>query len=96
MISRTLTSRTPLIVLAAAAGALCLAGCETDYGPASTTSANADQPLKRACRPGDTPAGTRSGLACDPGSSTGAPSGSDANVQGAGSAGSAPAVPGKD
>lgn len=92
-----MTSRKILIVLAAA-GALGLAACETEYGPASssTTTAGRDQSLKRACRPGDTAAGTRSGLACDSGSSTGTPSGNDANVQGAGSAGSAPAVPGKE
>ena len=89
-----MTSRKTLIVLAAAAGALSLAACETDYGPASAGRGyTADHPLKRACRPGDTDAGTRSGLACTSGSSTGAPSGSDANVKGAGSAGSAPAVP---
>ena len=86
-----------LVVLAAAAGALCLAACETDgYSPASDAGHRRSTELNRACRPGDTPAGTRSGLSCDSGSSTGTPSGSDANVQGAGSAGSAPAVPGHD
>jgi hypothetical protein len=95
-----MTSRTPLIVLAAAAGALCLAACETTdtYGAgASTSASSADStPLKRACRPGDTAAGTRSGLACDSGSSTGTPAGSDANVKGAASTGAAPAVPGRE
>ncbi len=83
-----------LIVIGVAAGGLSLAACGTDYGPASADAGySADHPLNRACRPGDTPAGTRSGLACDTGSSTGAPSGSDANVKGAASAGSAPAAP---
>jgi hypothetical protein len=94
-----MTSRTSLIVLAAAAGALCLAACDTTdtYGAGASTSASADStPLKRACRPGDTPAGTRSGLACDPGSSTGTPAGSDANVKGAASTGATPAVPGRE
>lgn len=90
-----MTPRKTLIMLAAAAGMLCLAGCETDYGPASTSAnRDADRPVNRACRPGDTAAGTRSGLTCDSGSSTGTPAGSDANVSGASTAGSAPAAPG--
>jgi hypothetical protein len=90
-----MTSRKSLIVLAAAAGALCLAACETDYdtAPASTAAQRRAVNETPACRPGDTEAGTRSGLACTTGSGTGTPSGNDANVKGAGSAGSAPAVP---
>ena len=88
-----MTSSKILIVLAAAAGSLCLAACESDYGPASAAARRDAVDVNRACRPGDTPAGTRSGLKCDPGSSTGAPQGNDANVNGAGSAGSAPAIP---
>lgn len=88
-----MTSSKTLIVLAAAAGSLCLAACQSDYGPASAQARRDAVDVNRACRPGDTPAGTRSGLACDAGSSTGTPSGNDANVNGAASAGSAPAVP---
>jgi hypothetical protein len=90
-----MTSHKSLIVLAAAAGALCLAACETDYdaAPASTAAQRSAVDANRACRPGDTEAGTRSGLGCTSGSSTGTPSGNDANIKGAGSAGSAPAVP---
>jgi hypothetical protein len=88
-----MTSSKTMIVLVAAAGSMCLAACETGYGPASTAARRDATDVNRACRPGNTPAGTRSGLTCDPGSSTGTPSGNDANVQGAGSAGSAPAVP---
>jgi hypothetical protein len=88
-----MTSSKTLIILAAATGALCLAACASDYGPASAAAQRRAVDVNRACRPGNTPAGTRSGLTCDTGSSTGAPSGNDANVSGAGSAGSAPALP---
>jgi len=85
-----MTIRHNLIILgAAASAALSLAACQSDYGQASTA---ADRPLNRDCRPGDTAAGTRSGEACTPGSST-ASGRSDANVEGAASAGSAPAAP---
>lgn len=89
-----MTSIRTLIALTAVGGALCLAACETDsYGPASDAAHRRAVDYNPACRPGNTPEGTRSGLGCDSGSSTGAPSGNDANVNGAGSAGSAPAVP---
>lgn len=90
-----MTSRKSLFVLALAAAGLCLAACETDNStaPASTAAQRRAVSENPACRPGDTPAGTRSGLACTSGSTTGTPSGNDANIKGAGSAGSAPAVP---
>ena len=91
-----MTSRHKLIAFAAAASlaAVSLAACETDtYGASAGASTSSADQLKPACRPGDTEAGTRSGLACNPGSSTGTPTGSDANVKGAASTGSAPAVP---
>ena len=81
-----MTSKTFAFSLIALSAAALLSACETP----DVRSASADQPLKRACRPGPTAEGTRSGLACDTGSSTGAPSGTDANVQGAASTGSAP------
>ena len=84
-----MTSRGIALALTVLGAASLLAACETT----DVRSASADQPLKRACQPGPTPAGTRSGLACDTGSSTGAPSGSDANVEGAASTGSAAAQP---
>lgn len=82
------------LILTAVAGSLALAACETDNtGPASARAERRAVSENRACRPGDTEAGTRSGLQCDAGSSTGTPTGNDANVKGAASGGSAPAVP---
>jgi len=78
-------SKSLAIIFAALGAAALLSACESD----DVHAASADRPLNRACRPGPTPEGTRSGLACDPGSSTGSPSGSDANIQGAASTGSA-------
>ena len=82
-----MNTRPILISLSALAAAMALSACESDYGHAS-----AGRELNRDCRPGDTAAGTRSGEQCTSGSSTAAGCG-DANVSGAGSAGSAPAQP---
>ena len=92
-----MTLRKTALVLTLLAGSFAVAACETDYdaGPASTRAERRAVSETRACRPGDTEAGTRSGLRCDAGSSTGAPAGNDANVRGAASTGSAPAVPGQ-
>ncbi|MDB5458894.1 MAG: hypothetical protein JWO72_635 [Caulobacteraceae bacterium] len=73
--------------LAVFAAAAALAACETSDAGGTTHSALFDN---SACEPGPTPEGTRSGLACTTGSSTGTPSGSDVNVQGAATTGSAP------
>ena len=81
-----MTNRSTLISLVAAGAAFGLVACEstTDVSPASATTARETQRVVNPdCRPGDTPAGTVSGLLCTPGSDTGQWPGIDANVQGA-------------
>jgi hypothetical protein len=66
-------------IAVAAAGAFGLAACETNsYAPASVDTAAAPPPATSPYTPGST---------------TGTPPGSDSNLQGAGSAGTAPAPP---
>jgi hypothetical protein len=76
-----------------ACGAILLAACTTsaDVKPAG---AGADrQALNPDCRPGNTPAGTASGLRCTTGSNTGEWPGLDANVEGASTYGQTIAPP---
>jgi hypothetical protein len=73
--------------LAVFAAAAALGGCETYDNGGTTYGASYEN---SACAPGPTPEGTRSGLACTTGSSTGTPAGSDVNVQGAATTGSVP------
>jgi len=79
-----MTKQSTLIVLAAAA-AFAISACETttDVSPAGASAALENQRVNPDCRPGNTPAGTVSGLHCTPGSNTGQLAGIDSNVEGA-------------
>jgi hypothetical protein len=91
-----MTIQSTLIALAAAGAAFGLAACgsATDASPASATVAlETHQALNPDCRPGDTPAGTASGLRCTTGSVTGQWPGIDANVEGASTHGQSIAPP---
>jgi hypothetical protein len=72
-----------IVLAAAAAFVVCACESTTDVSPARATTALEDQRVNPDCRPGNTPAGTVSGLHCTPGSNTGQWAGIDANVEGA-------------
>ena len=91
-----MTNPSALIVLAAVGAAFGLTAYEsaTDASPAGATAARETQRIVNpGCRPGDTPAGTVSGLRCTPGSDTRQWPGIDANVEGAATQGQAIAPP---
>lgn len=91
-----MTTPSTLIALAAAGVAFGITAYEsaTDASPASATATRETQQiLNPDCRPGDTPAGTVSGLRCTSGSVTAQWPGIDANVEGAASYGQSIAPP---
>jgi hypothetical protein len=90
-----MTTLSPVTALAAAAAAFGLSACQSagDVTPASVAALPENQKVNPDCRPGDTPAGTVSGLRCTPGSETAQPPGIDSNVEGASTQGQSIAPP---
>jgi hypothetical protein len=86
-----MTKLTTLAIMACAAILLSACNTSTDLTPAG---AGADRQIVNPdCRPGNTPAGTASGLRCNTGSNTGEWPGIDANVEGASTHGQSIAPP---
>lgn len=87
-------NRPILLTIATALAAGALAACDTTTDTSPASASNPDyQKVNPDCRPGNTPAGTASGLHCTPGSDTGQQPGIDSNVSGASTQGQAVSPP---